>query len=195
MHHSSNHNELWGFDMNERVLVAGCECGRLEVRDAVDGRLRYVVNGHGGPVGSVYLEDDFMITASEDALVKLWEFDHPAGADLPDDVEPVLPPDAPLGAARTVLPAGPERIAFMPDNVDEQAAQLVRTTTVDMVQAFLTNLGFSSACPPEREAILAASDALMRAMFSTAAELSGIALDHFGPDATPENAMELGVHP
>jgi len=192
VHTTYNNNELWGFDMNERVLVAGCECGRLEVRNAVDGALRYVIHGHAGPVGSVHVEDDLIVTGSEDSLVKLWEFDHAQEGPLPEDVHSVLPPDAPLGPAHGAVPTAPARLPFMPDNLNELAAQVVRANSVAVLQQFLTNLGFNSQCPPEAATILAVSRALAEAMNNSAAELGDLGLEHFGPDASAEHAMALG---
>jgi len=195
---SHEKDEIWGFDLNKRFLVNGCEYGAVEVRDVVNGRLRYQIKGHAGPVGVVLVEDDCVITASEDKLVKIWKFDH-LGEEQEEgepfhQVTPLLPPGAPDLPTQLNVPPSPPRVPFMPDNLHELADGLVQQRNVFMLQSFLTSLGFNDQCPPEGPALVEAARALADATVRQAKTLREAALKHWGPGAASGDRLPLVAH-
>jgi hypothetical protein len=197
--HSHDSDEVWGMDLNSHFLANGCERGMIEVRDAANGRLRYMLRGHSGPVGTLLVDDDYIVSASEDANILIWEFDslrEQLGDDeLPEAVVPVLARDAPESPGLSSPPPSPVRVPFMPDNLRELAAAHVNECCVRMVQAFLARLGFSSQCPPDLQALEHAAQALADATGSEgqrASYLREIALRHWGPHASAEDRLPLG---
>lgn len=189
-------DEVWGFEFNERFFANGCEKGTIEVRDVANGRLRYLLHGHSGPVGMVLLHDDVMISASEDSSIAIWDFDElELGEDdesLPECVIPVLARDAPDMPAQIEMPASPPHVPFMPENLAEQALSHLQHHSVALVQSFLTSLGFNSQCPPEPQALLNGAQALVTASQTVADNIPQIALRHWGPNASPTDVLPLG---
>lgn len=202
MQHSHVRDEIWGFDYNERFLVNGCERGTIEVRDACDGRLRYLLEGHVGPVGSMVVSDDCVISASEDSVIRIWDFDslraHDAQREgegeeveeaLPACVVPVLPAGAPepLAAPREPAPA-PRAPSLPPVNLSDEAVHAMRSCSTGMIHSFLSTLGFSSHCPLEQQGLVSTAHAPAGATSAVAAQLPATALQQWVPSAGASNS-------